>query len=148
MSNQQAQSGSGQRQRKRGHYDQRVNQGTELEEKNQEDQHQADEQRIPHLAGNLLLVLGLAPVIDAVARRQRHRVELFARVGKNLTGQAVAAWKGAHTERADAVSAHDPARLPIRRERRHCLQRNLCPGHGRHHISVGHVLEALSFLGV
>ena len=113
VGNQQSQSRARQRQGKRRHHNQRVDQGAELEEQNQKDQHQAGDERVAHFTEGLLLVFVFTAKFDAVAWRQLHGVQLFARVAQNLARQAVIAGEGAHRQCADAVSAHNPARLPL-----------------------------------
>src|SRR5208337_3561405 len=109
-----AEGSSGDCERQCSHDDDRVHEITELDEKNQEDQHDGGCQHDFHLTECLLLKLEFSAVGDLVAGRKGHGFDLLARLFENIAGQLSLCGKGTYGKRAYAVPAHDSSRMPFR----------------------------------
>ena len=94
-----------------------IGQRAELQQQDEEDQHQADCQRSAHLAKGFTLVFIFAAILDAIPLWQLQVIDLLFDIGQDLAGKPASIREGAYRQSADTVAAHNPARMPLRRDR-------------------------------
>ena len=148
VGHQQADRRAQQTERDRGHDDERLDHRTELEHENEIDRDRADEQGVDHLRKCFLLIFVFAPVPHAIARRQGEFIRDRTNALQHLARQYASLRPGADGERADAVAADNASGIPDGRHRGDAVQRHSRAGYGRHHVSIGDIVEGLAPRGL
>ena len=101
-------------------------------------------QGIDHLRKCILLIFVFAPVPHPIAGRQREFIGYRSNTLQYLARQYASLSPGADGERADAVAADNASGVPDGRHRGDAVQRHSGAGYGRHHVSIGDIIEGLA----